>query len=371
MKRFLLLLTLATATYTRAELTDGLLAAYLLDGNAQDASGHQQHGQVVDATFTADRFGTADSAVALDGQGAWVASPVDGQRHPLSLSFWFYLEARPGARMYSVLSSSRADAFGHGFIIGSGTNQLNANMAANYRFESRRWTHGVVTYGEEIRVYMGGELVASKPLPEGTGTPAGPFAIGRHSGSAEGHYFPGAIDDVLIYERVLSADEVRELSTLGPALAARLKEAEATRAQQARLTADAIARDGQRSERPAGLSVANGPLPLALTVSSIAEPGTNVWYMLDGDTNTAWTAAHDATGWWLVAEYEETLSLLGATLSDERDETVHAIWLTSENGVDWQPWATKDPVALRWLAALLPSHGTNSPPPRISELRVW
>jgi hypothetical protein len=191
MKRFLILFTCWSTLAAQAGLTDGLLGAYLLDGDALDISGRQQHGQVIGGTFTTDRFGQPARALHLDGQGAWVSTPLDGQQHPMSLSFWFYLEARPGDRPFTVLSSSMADAFGHGFVIGSGTNHLNANLVANFRFAGRTWTHGVVTYGDTIRVYLNGELQTEKPTPPEAGVPAGRFAIGRHSGSAAGHYFSG------------------------------------------------------------------------------------------------------------------------------------------------------------------------------------
>lgn len=370
MKNLLFALTLFATSAVHAGLTDGLVAAYLLDGNADDASGHQQQGQVINASFTTDRFGQPQGAVHLDGRGDWVATPVDGQQHPLSLSFWFYLEARPGERHFAVISSSMADAFGHGFIIGSGPDHLNANMAANFSFEARRWTHGVVTYGNEIKVYLNGELKAAKPLPPDAGTPAGRFAIGRHSGSAAGHYFPGAIDDVLIYDRVLSAEEVKQLSEVGPALAAQLRAAEAARAQLARLTAEATAKDGQRAERPDGLSSTEGRLPIAITVSSVAEPGTNIWAMLDQDTNTAWTADHDATGWWMAAEYEDAQSISNLAVT-ARDNTAHgARWLTSVDGIDWQAWTPGQPASARWVVGLFPSDGETDQPPAISELLV-
>ncbi|TGO02513.1 hypothetical protein PN36_23830 [Candidatus Thiomargarita nelsonii] len=50
-----------------ADLSDGLVAYYPFDGNAQDASGNGNHGTVNGATLTEDRFGSADSAYEFDG----------------------------------------------------------------------------------------------------------------------------------------------------------------------------------------------------------------------------------------------------------------------------------------------------------------
>lgn len=370
MKKLFALLTLSAAcTAAHANLTDGLRAAYLMEGDARDVGALEQHGQLMGGTFTTDRFGQPNRALQLDGQGAWMSTPVDGQRHPLSLSFWFYLEGRPGERHFAVLSSSMADAFGHGFVIGSGTNQLNANLVANFTFASHRWTHGVVTYGDTIRVYLDGKLSAEKPTPPGAGVPAGNFAIGTHRGSPDGAYFPGALDDVLIYDRVLGPEEVAGLYDAGFAVADTLKAAQAERARMASLAAAATARDGTRAERPLGLA-ATGSLPLAITVSSVAEPGTNVWNMMDADTNTAWTAAADTTGWWLAAEYEESVTVSNVWLSAQGDTATGARWLASPNGTDWAAWTPGEPVTLRWLVGLIPSEGEDDQPPAVTELRV-
>ena len=370
MKLSLFIASLSMAGSVFAGVTDGLLGAYLLDGDAQDRSGQQQHGQVIGATFGEDRFGVPNRALQLDGRSAWVSTPLDGQRHPLSISFWFYLDARPGERPFTVLSSSMADAFGHGFIIGSGTNHLNANLAANFSFAARTWTHGVVTYGDTIRVYLNGQLSAEKPTPPDAGVPAGRFAIGRHSGSAEGYYFPGALDDVLIYDRVLSDEEVGQLFTGGAQVAEQIKAAEAVQARLASLAADAASGDGTRATRPSGLVATEGTLPLALTVSSIAEPGTNVWALMDGDTNTAWTADADATGWWLAAEYEDVITVSQAALSDVGGSASGVRWLSSKDGTDWSAWNPGEPVELRWLVGLIPSQGEDDEPPAVLELLV-
>jgi hypothetical protein len=77
--------------------------------------------------------------------------------------------------------------------------------------------HVVGTYdGSEMRLYLDGELVDSRPHTEPIAYLGGPTLIGghvRHSlldPSYARHYFPGEIDEVVIYERVLDPDEVRD-----------------------------------------------------------------------------------------------------------------------------------------------------------------
>ncbi|MBF0574179.1 MAG: hypothetical protein HQK69_10565 [Desulfamplus sp.] len=50
-----------------ADLSDGLVAYYPFNGNANDESGNGNNGTVDGATMTADRNGNANSAYSFDG----------------------------------------------------------------------------------------------------------------------------------------------------------------------------------------------------------------------------------------------------------------------------------------------------------------
>jgi hypothetical protein len=59
-------LTTSTTAFA-AVTTDGLVAYYSFDGNANDQSGNGHDGSVNGATLTTDRFGTPNSAYSFDG----------------------------------------------------------------------------------------------------------------------------------------------------------------------------------------------------------------------------------------------------------------------------------------------------------------
>ena len=59
-------LGLAVNGYSQSFLTNGLVAYYPFNGNANDESGHGNNGTVYGATLTADRFGRANSAYSFD-----------------------------------------------------------------------------------------------------------------------------------------------------------------------------------------------------------------------------------------------------------------------------------------------------------------
>ena len=60
--------TLTNTKVAFADLKDGLVAYYPLNGNANDESGNGNHVTVYGATLTTDRFGNTNKAYSFDGK---------------------------------------------------------------------------------------------------------------------------------------------------------------------------------------------------------------------------------------------------------------------------------------------------------------
>src|SRR4051812_18827852 len=75
--------------------TNGLVASYLLDGNADDSSGNGMHGTVNNATLTADRFGNANSAYALSSEtNQYISLPLGLlTNNQGTIAFWVRTDA--------------------------------------------------------------------------------------------------------------------------------------------------------------------------------------------------------------------------------------------------------------------------------------
>jgi hypothetical protein len=70
-------------------LNDGLVAYYPFNGNANDESGNGHHGTVEDATLTADRFGSPNSAYRFDGKDYMTLNSMSNvSLSEWTLSFW-------------------------------------------------------------------------------------------------------------------------------------------------------------------------------------------------------------------------------------------------------------------------------------------
>src|SRR5438874_8400922 len=70
------------------------------------------------------------------------------------------------------------------------------------------WTHLAGTYdGATLRFYVNGAQVTSRALTGSIVSSTAPLRIGGNS--VWGEYFTGAIDDVRVYNRALSATEIQ------------------------------------------------------------------------------------------------------------------------------------------------------------------
>jgi hypothetical protein len=89
--RIIGLATFCFITVTYADFTDGLVAYYPFSGNADDASGNEQHGVVTGATLTTDRFGNSAAAYRFDGVDDYISARVTELPYgnaPRTLTAW-------------------------------------------------------------------------------------------------------------------------------------------------------------------------------------------------------------------------------------------------------------------------------------------
>lgn len=216
------------ATY--ADLSSGLVAHYTFDGNANDSSGYGNDGIVHGATLTTDRFGNANSAYHFDGVDDYVRVPddpvLDGM-NSLTLSVWVKTDRVD--RMTEVINK-----YGHGpphldeaYNIGIDTGGQVAFQYAtaskyvikitNYAIPIGEWHHAVGVYtGTHGAIYIDSHLAAlSRNDSDSAGwvnSIANDLLIGcGEEGGNLKNLFEGSIDDIRIYNRALTADEIHDL----------------------------------------------------------------------------------------------------------------------------------------------------------------
>ncbi len=210
--------------------TQGLVAHYAFTENTNDATQHQLHGKVIGATATEDRFGNENQAYRFDGNRDYIRIPNNEQfsMQQITVSCWIKLDREVGhtqARIINQQETGRKawglEVFGsqygkyekgHQIAFHCNNGDAGRNMIAPTRLKIGRWYHVVATNdGNMMAIYINGQLdVMMKSLGPVYNTINSDIVIGRTAPVAA-YFFPGAIDDVLVYNRALSEKEIKAL----------------------------------------------------------------------------------------------------------------------------------------------------------------
>jgi hypothetical protein len=216
------------------DLQRGLVAYYPFSGNANDNSGNGNHGNVNGPTLTTDRFGISNSAFSFtDNQFIDIVGSQDKNLYPLTINLWVSFDAlnnkngclfrkyAPGAWNGFALAPSTSDrvntgsiypmylsggAIPNGLIGGYG---LPETVFVINNIVTNTWVQITMTVDQTGgKLYLDGKLIDSL----GWRTPAKacsnnyPWVIGGPWEGSGG--FKGKIDDIRVYNRALSPDEI-------------------------------------------------------------------------------------------------------------------------------------------------------------------
>jgi uncharacterized protein YukE len=166
---------------------------------------------------------------ALDlSAGGWVAFPhnevfeIAGE---LTLEAWVKFNTLEGMPVFLSHGQWRE----RGFFVQAIGGGIRYSLGGLYdcdggRLEPGKWYYVVCTYDmQEQRVYLNGQQVARRAAPDVDMTPwVGPFYIGRYTLDGKPYEVSGLIDEVKIYQRARSAEEIRkEYETIAAKLQAK------------------------------------------------------------------------------------------------------------------------------------------------------
>ena len=217
-----------------AALDDNLLAYWKLDGNGDDSSASgshdlapsdyfsgqwlTEHAPTIQANTSSVRFFESEEASAL-----WSLGVVFGNSS-FTLAAW---AKRPGtdsadtimSQAWSTLTDGQSIYFGfqgdNKFRCGFGSG-AGAGLVTSSPFEETGWHHWACTYnvGSNLRqIYLDGRLVASDISSVDYLPTSGSmyFLVGARNASPWDQQFNGWIDEARVYNRELSAAEMKVL----------------------------------------------------------------------------------------------------------------------------------------------------------------
>ena len=204
-------------------LTQGLVAYYPFNGNAKDESGNGNDGEIIGAKLIKDRFGNSDSAFEFDGINDWIDLtkhnlPIAGSS-PRTIGIW--IKPRVNPRGYNALhtgvDTSRLGEADPDYRVAFHSSQAgNISIIAappHLKVGPKpdlfdRWSFHVFTYdGSSGSYYIDGILEAEEAMQLNTFD--GKIYISKtpHNGD----FYCGDLDDVFVFNRALSAGEVKAL----------------------------------------------------------------------------------------------------------------------------------------------------------------
>jgi len=215
--------------------TDGLIAYYLFNGNANDESGNGNHGTINGATLTTDRYNNADSAYAFDGFDDFIEAQID-QSSSFTVATWVKLNRND--QYFGFVQHKENCTRGGGYILGidpngnyrytsSNCGECQPNPCANsYEIgyinsesgllSSNLWYHLIVTNdgsGNYV-FYLNCEVIGSESN-ENMIFYYGikPFSIGKYHDGSNLFYLDGSIDDIGLWSRALTEQEIQDVYT--------------------------------------------------------------------------------------------------------------------------------------------------------------
>jgi hypothetical protein len=201
-------------------------------GQAADYSGYDNYGTLVGGPTFAE--GYLGDALAFDGTDDFVNCGADSSLTNVgSVSVTAWIKMNAVGRDQKIASDQDNAKGGYKLGVYSGNNRVefevrtSANAAVLNRgtlggtaLDGEVWHHvaGVYDKGAAIRTYVNGVLDREMSTTEAAGIAAGPLMLGRESYS-NAYWWSGLIDDVRVYNKALTVEEIQAAMRGDPLLA--------------------------------------------------------------------------------------------------------------------------------------------------------
>jgi hypothetical protein len=204
------------------DITTSLLIQYPLDGNTLDQSGNGFDGSAAGAVFAAGKIGQAaqlngSAYIGVGGGNALAFSPTSR----FTLAAW--VNPASSAEIGTIIGKAsstgyylRWDGSLDALLFVADANLMAAKSATVFP-ESGEWVHVAAVFDSgTVTFYKNGSEAGSATGVAFT-TSTAPFSvIGKRDGSSSSaSFFAGGVDEVRVYGRALSADDVATLYAYG------------------------------------------------------------------------------------------------------------------------------------------------------------
>ena len=208
--------------------TNGLVAYYPFDGNADDETGNGNNGTVNGASLTTDRNGNANKAYSFDGVDDFIrvenSNTLQNLNNNCTISAWVFANnySITVAEIIPILAKSASSSSTNQFRLGydKSSNALYSSInGTGYSANCptvllNSWYHIVVVHnGNQTSFFINGIEYNFTNTGNSTFDSSQPLIIGQ---DIEGlnEKLDGKLDDIRIYNRALTDSEVEKLYKL-------------------------------------------------------------------------------------------------------------------------------------------------------------
>jgi hypothetical protein len=177
--------------------------------------------------------GILAGALEFDGSGDYATTDNNFTPPPVgTVLFWMKVPGSPGShgRILGLhdtwevrhVTTGTSDGIPYGLVFDLGVTGVNTEFVTTVTVDSPdQWYFVAATYdtnNDAYQVFLDGALHKSGTYPSSLTVPAAaPLSLGTRTGSS--NYFIGTLDDVQIFNRILSASEIADLYAAGAPMA--------------------------------------------------------------------------------------------------------------------------------------------------------
>lgn len=214
-------------------LSTGLIGYWPLDGNTtnwatgktNDIGSGGNNGQLISmSTTTSPVAGKLDQAFIFNGTASYIdaggASSVLNITGSFTLAVWFKTTMTGTIMMINKTTGAGTAGYELYLVNGTVTSRIDSGSGASLSgvastLNDGKWHEGVSTYdGTTFKLYVDGVFNTAAASAAPTSNTSATLQLGAR---AAGLLFGGTLDDARIYNRALSAQEVKQLYGLGAA----------------------------------------------------------------------------------------------------------------------------------------------------------
>jgi len=233
----------------QVNLNQGLIAYWNFNGNANDVSGNNHHGNVYDASLTNDKWGNANGAYYFNGINNWIQVPNSPSLNFNTNSYTVYAllnisgyyqgpchgnsiidrgaeDNNPGSFYVRYTdnyftggqncANPIPDTLHENFYSGC-SNVFSPSSIPPQYIQNNTWYCVIaVNDGTQLKVYVNGILDYDATLSGIFGSSTEDVYIGKHNSVSYPYWMTAILDELRLYDRALNLQEIDSLCNFNP-----------------------------------------------------------------------------------------------------------------------------------------------------------